>query len=418
MSNFNDFCFDAPILKMLGEIGYEKPTAIQEIAIPKILDGRDIVASAQTGTGKTGAFLLPALHALVKSPKQNHPRVLILAPTRELAMQIAQEAEKFSKHLSQIKTVCIYGGVPYPPQKRALSRPYDILVATPGRLMDHMDRGLINLTHVKILVLDEADRMLDMGFLEPVEMIAKAIGKNRQTLLFSATIDKKILQISQKLQRNPEEIRITPDNSIQNNIDEKIFFADSLSHKMRLLDHFLENTKIEQAIIFTSTKRHASELAYSLQEKGKRVEALHGDMNQRQRSRTVDKLRRKQIHIVVATDVAARGIDIPTLNLVINLDLPFKAEDYIHRIGRTGRAGAKGDAITFVSRQDRAMLAKIQNLLGKQLDSHTVAGLEPQLKVDLRPKGGGPRSNDRRPPRGNFRGRKPGYSPSRRSRNA
>lgn len=385
MSNFQDFHLDAPITKLLQEIGYEKPTPVQELAIPKVMDGLDIIASAQTGTGKTGAFLLPSLNMLSKSPKQKTPRLLVLVPTRELAMQIAKEAEKFSRHLPQIKTVCIYGGVPYPPQKRALSKPYDILIATPGRLMDHMERGLIDLTKIKTLVLDEADRMLDMGFLEPVEWIAKACPQNRQTLLFSATLDRKIQQVSLKLQKDPQEIRIEPDDVTKNNIEQKVFFTDNLSHKMKLLDHFLENGNIGQAIVFTATKRHASEIAQSLREKGKLAEALHGDMNQRQRSRAVEKLRKRQIHILIATDVAARGIDIPTLNFVINIDLPFKAEDYIHRIGRTGRAGAKGDAVTFASRQDRAMLEKIQKLIGKPIDVHTIAGLEPQVKQEAKP---------------------------------
>lgn len=384
MSTFNDFHFDESILKLLKEVGYESPTPVQEQAIPMVINGLDIIASAQTGTGKTGAFLLPSLHMICKSPKQKSPRLLVLVPTRELAMQIAKEAEKFSKYLPQIKTVCIYGGVPYPPQKRALSKPYDILIATPGRLMDHMERGFIDLSKIKTLVLDEADRMLDMGFLEPVEYIAKACPENRQTLLFSATLEKKIQQVSRKLQKNPQEIRLEPDNVTNNNIVQKVFHTDNLSHKMRLLDHFLENEKVDQAIVFTSTKRQASEIAHSLREKGQLAEELHGDMNQRQRSRAVDKLRRKQIHILVATDVAARGIDIPTLNFVINVDLPFKPEDYVHRIGRTGRAGAKGDAITFASRQDRGMLERIQRLIGKPIEVHTIAGLEPQAKADLK----------------------------------
>jgi superfamily II DNA/RNA helicase len=392
MSDFNSFSFDAPILKILKEIGYEKPTPVQALAIPKVMNGVDLVACAQTGTGKTGAFLLPALHTLSKSPKQKLPQILILVPTRELAMQIAKEAEKYSKYLP-VKTVCIYGGVPYPPQKRALAKPYDILIATPGRLMDHMDRGLINLSKIKTLVLDEADRMLDMGFLEPVEFISNACPPNRQTLLFSATIDKKILQVSQKIQKNPEEIRLEPDDLSKSNIDQKLYFTDNLAHKMRLLDHFLES-KPGQTIVFTSTKRSADEIAENLQEQGKMAEALHGDMNQRQRSRAVEKLRKNQINILVATDVAARGIDIPSLGFVVNVDLPFKPEDYIHRIGRTGRAGAKGDAVTFASRQDRSMVERIERLMGKPIAVHTVAGMEPQAKPET--KGGGRRRGNSR----------------------
>ena len=267
MSDFNRFSFDAPILRILKEIGYEQPTPVQSLAIPKVMNGIDLAVSAQTGTGKTGAFLLPALHTLCKSPKQKSPQIIILVPTRELAMQIAKEAERYSKYLPQLTTVCIYGGVPYPPQKRALSKPYDILIATPGRLMDHMERGFINLTKIKMLILDEADRMLDMGFLEAVEFISDACPKNRQTLLFSATIDRKILQISHKIQKNPEEIRIEPDDIAKANIDQKLYFADNLAHKMRLLDHFLDNAKEGQIIVFTSTKRQADIIAETLQEK-------------------------------------------------------------------------------------------------------------------------------------------------------
>lgn len=390
MSDFNSFSLDPQILRLLKEVGYEKPTPVQELSIPKAINGLDVIACAQTGTGKTGAFLLPCLHTLSQSPRQKSPQILILVPTRELAMQIAKEAEKFSKYLPQIKTVCIYGGVPYPPQKRALSKPFDILIATPGRLMDHMDRGLINLTKIKTLILDEADRMLDMGFLEAVDFVSNACPKNRQTLLFSATIDRKILQISQKIQKNPEEIRIEDDGLSKANIEQKLFLTDNLAHKMRLLDHFIGDGKQDQTIVFTSTKRQADEIADILREKGILAEALHGDMNQRQRSRAVEKLRKKQINILVATDVAARGIDIPTLTLIINVDLPFKPEDYIHRIGRTGRAGAKGDAITFASRQDRGMVERIQRLIGKPIEVHTIAGLEPQNKSD-------PRNGPRRP---------------------
>jgi superfamily II DNA/RNA helicase len=387
MTTFNDFSLDAALLKVLAEIGYETPTPVQAAAIPKAIQGLDIVASAQTGTGKTGAFLLPALHTLAKSPRSNTPQVLILVPTRELAMQIGQEADKLSKYL-KVKTVCIYGGVPYPPQKRSLSKPYDILIATPGRLMDHMERGMIRLDKIKTLVLDEADRMLDMGFLEAVDYIGEKCPKQKQTLLFSATIDKKILKISQKLQNNPELIAIETTDDAKANIEQRIFFTDDFSHKLRLLDHFLDKEIQGQAIIFAGTKRQAAEIADSLQEKGKMAEALHGDMNQRQRSRAVDKLRRKQISLLVATDVAARGIDIPSLQYVINLDLPFKAEDYVHRIGRTGRAGAKGDAVTFVSQKDKGMLRKIEDLLGGPIAAHTVAGLEPKARNDKKSFGG------------------------------
>lgn len=385
MSTFSDFNLDPSLLQCLQEIGYEKPTPVQELGIPVILKGSDLVACAQTGTGKTGAFLIPSLHKIASSKKAGGPRLLVLVPTRELAMQITKEAKKYSKRLPHIKTVCIYGGVPYPQQKKELRRPFDILIATPGRLMDHMDRGLVDLSNIKTLVLDEADRMLDMGFLEPVEFISKGCPKDRQTLLFSATIDRKILQISKQLQKDPVEIKLESDDPSKSNIEQKVLFTDNLAHKLRLLDHYLKEKIKGQVIVFTSTKKHADELAEELHSNGEKAAALHGDMNQRQRSRTVERLRNNQIRILVATDVAARGIDIPDLEFVINIDLPFKPEDYVHRIGRTGRAGAKGDAVTFVSRQDRGMMERIQKLIGNPINVHTVEGLEPTQKT-LAPK--------------------------------
>ncbi len=380
MTQFHEMLLDKNLLKTLEELGYEKPTPIQEMAIPKVMDGLDLVASAQTGTGKTGAFLLPAIHMLSKLP-QDRPRgarVLVLAPTRELAMQIAKEADKFSKSFPQIKTVCIYGGVPYPQQRKALSKPYDILVATPGRLIDHMERGLIHLSKLKMLVLDEADRMLDMGFIQPIERIAAATPQTRQTLLFSATLDPKILRVSKKLQNNPYEIRIKVDSEAEANIEQRIFYTDNKNHKIKILEHLLESGGIEQAILFIATKRDADELARQLQEKGLMADALHGDMNQRQRTRTMDALRKGRIRYLIATDVAARGLDILTLTHVINIDLPFRAEDYIHRIGRIGRAGAKGCAITFVSHRDRGVLSQIQKQFSKPITSHSIPGLEPK----------------------------------------
>ncbi len=380
--NFADFTFDEKILKALEEIGYKVPTPIQAQAIPQILNGKDLIASAQTGTGKTAAFMLPALHLLATNPrpKGKGPQVLILVPTRELAIQVAQEAKNYCKYLPQLKTVCVYGGVPYPMQIKSLGQPYDILVATPGRLIDHMGQGRIPLSRVRFLVLDEADRMLDMGFIDPVEKISAATPKDKQTLLFSATIDQKILRISKKMQNDPFEIKIEPDRTVKQNIEQRIYYADGLSHKMRLLDHILANTPIDQAIVFTATKRQANDIAEQLHEKGHLSGALHGNMNQRQRTKTIDRLRRGQIRILVATDVAARGIDVATLSHVINIDLPYQSEDYVHRIGRTGRAGASGVAITFASHREEAMVSKITKMMGASISVHTIQGLEPKAK--------------------------------------
>jgi superfamily II DNA/RNA helicase len=394
LSSFSNFQLDPKINQVLQEIGFEVPTPIQMMAIPMILQGRDILASAQTGTGKTAAFMLPALHKLCDPEFKGlgGPQVVVLVPTRELAMQVAEEAKKFSQHLSRVKTVCIYGGVPYPLQKRALASKYEILVATPGRLIDHMQQGRVNFFNVKMLVLDEADRMLDMGFLEAVEEISSAIPETRQTLLFSATIDKKIIPVSRQIQNEPHEIRVQPSFERQNAIQQKLYFVDHLAHKLQILDHILENTDINQSIIFTSTIRQASELSDQLREKGHLSEALHGDMNQRQRSRTIEKLRQGKIKYLIATDVAARGIDVSTISHVVNFDLPFVAEDFIHRIGRTGRAGATGFAISFVSFKEKFRLNEISKLLGKQIESDTIPGLEPKMQPK-KPGGFNPRQS-------------------------
>lgn len=382
MANFVDFYLNEKILKLLTEIGFETPTEIQELAIPKVLEGLDLIASAQTGTGKTAAFMLPALHFLADpSIKVGAPRILVLVPTRELAMQVADETKKFSRYLPHIKTVCIYGGVPYPIQKRSLSRPYDILVATPGRLIDHMEQGRIDLSRIGMLVLDEADRMLDMGFIEPVEHIAAATPKTRQTLLFSATIDKKILPISRKLQKEPHEIRMEKHHSAKANIDQSLYFVDGMEHKMLLLENLLESEEIRQTIIFTSTKNQANTLSRHLCDKGYQSASLHGDMNQSQRTRTIEKMRSGKIRSLVATDVAARGIDITTLTHVINFDLPHNPEDFIHRTGRTGRAGASGIAISFARYSEECWVKKINTLLGKPMEVKTIAGMEPKSRA-------------------------------------
>jgi len=385
-------------MKAVDEMGYKVPTPIQAMAIPKILEGCDIFASAQTGTGKTAAFMLPIIHILSEQPETkekkhaNKPSILILVPTRELAMQVAEEAKKYSKHLPHLKTVCIYGGVPYPIQRRALSSRYDILVATPGRLLDHMEQKRIDLSQIKLFVLDEADRMLDMGFIDDVEHIASTTPQERQTLLFSATLDRKMQRISQKLQKTPVEIRIEADRTAEKNIEQRLYYVDNISHKMRLLEHLIDTIEFNQTIIFTSTICQADEIANHLHEKGHQADSLHGDMNQRQRTRTIDRVRRGDIRILVATDVAARGIDISTLSHVINFDLPFQVENFIHRIGRTGRAGAKGTAISFATYREKNLVLQINKLMGKPLECYTIEGMEPQKKDQSR---GAPRPGGR-----------------------
>lgn len=369
------------ILLAVSEAGFSTATPIQAEAIPAILSGVDIKASASTGTGKTAAFVLPTLHRLATVPAPSSgrgPRVLILVPTRELAIQVSAEAVKFSKHLSRMKTVCIYGGVPYGVQNKELSRPYEILVATPGRLLDYMGSGRINLSKVEVLILDEADRMLDMGFIEPVEEIAAATPKERQTLMFSATLKGSVLELSKRLLHNPVEIAVEPQKADVGQIEQRLHYVDDLAHKHDLLEHLLTDPSLQQAIVFIATKHHADDLAEKLREIGHKAAALHGDMNQRQRTRTMRQMRSGEIQILVATDIAARGIDVQTISHVINFDLPMSAEDYVHRIGRTGRAGAKGLALSFASNKDLRLVSQIERFTKQKLQSHVIPGMEPK----------------------------------------
>ncbi len=380
MKTFKDLLLPSTILKAIEELGFVSPTPIQEQAIPLLLTGSDLRATAQTGSGKTAAFLLPTLSRLTAPSTGKGPRVLLLVPTRELAVQVAAEATKYSKYLPQIKTVCIYGGAPYPPQYAKLAKPYDLLIATPGRLLDHMNRNRINFSELKVFILDEADRMLDMGFFPSVEEIALAIPSSRQSLMFSATFKSSILKLSNRLLKSPKEIRIVADQIAQTAIEQHLHQVDDLQHKYRLLDHLLSDKAISQAIIFTSTKFQADQLAGKLYKHGRLAAALHGDMNQRKRTSTMKKLRQGAIQILVATDIASRGIDVQTISHVINFDLPKNPEDYIHRIGRTGRAGAKGIAITFATVREMQLVRQIEQHTHFQLSSHCIPGMEPSRK--------------------------------------
>ena len=379
------------ILKAINDAGYTSPTPIQEQAIPALLAGNDVMASAQTGTGKTAAFMLPALHRLAEpsSVSGRGPRVLVLTPTRELALQVSEAAAKYGKHLPRVRVVSILGGMPYPLQNKLLSQPVDILVATPGRLIDHIQRGRIQFSRLEMLVLDEADRMLDMGFIDDVETIASATPASRQTLLFSATLDSAIDKVATRLLKTPKRIQVATQQAKLDNIEQRLHYVDDMSHKNRLLDHLLRDIAMKQAIVFTATKRDADMLADNLSAQGHEAAALHGDMNQRDRTRTLTKLRHGGLRVLVATDVAARGIDVAGITHVINFDLPKFAEDYVHRIGRTGRAGASGIAVSFASVKDGISLKKIERFTGQRIDSHVVPGLEPRFKPRPGPGAGG-----------------------------
>jgi len=384
---FKNFIASPEILKALHEAGYKAPTPIQAQAIPEILKGSDLRASAQTGTGKTAAFILPILERLLipSSLQGVGPRVLILVPTRELAMQVAHEAAKYSKYLARVKTVCIYGGAPYPPQNRDLSRHHEILVATPGRLMDHMQQGRINFSRLEVLILDEADRMLDMGFIDAVEEIAEATPASRQTLLFSATMKGSVLNLSKRLLKNPIEISIAAEHAKHEFIEQRLHHVDNIDHKYRLLDHLINDETLTQAIVFTSTKHQASELADKLSRDGIDSAVLHGGLRQSQRTRTIMQMRKGGVRILVATDVAARGIDVPTISHVINFDLPNNAEDYVHRIGRTGRAGSNGVAFSFAASRDFDIVRQIERFTGQKIEVLSIPGFEAHQKTTSSP---------------------------------
>ena len=394
--SFESLNLHPTILRAVLEAGYDTPTAVQAQAIPEALNGRDIMASAQTGTGKTAAFTLPALNLLATphESKSRGPRILVLTPTRELAAQVNEAARKYGKYI-RARTVSIVGGMPYPLQNKLLSQPLDILVATPGRFIDHLDRGRIDLSRLQMLVLDEADRMLDMGFMPDVERICEALPKERQTLLFSATLDG-IMHIGKQFQNNPLTIQVAGQKEKHANIEQRLHFVDDMNHKNKLLEHLLIAPDVNQAIIFTSTKRHADLLAEDLYAAGHKTAALHGDMTQGARNRTLTKLRHGDVKVLVATDVAARGIDVHGISHVINYDLPKFAEDYVHRIGRTGRANNSGIAISFASNVDRHLLRKIEQYTGQKLEAAVIAGFEPKRAMKSEaPAGKRGRNNDR-----------------------
>lgn len=364
--SFAQLDLDSNINKAISACGYTEPTPIQAQAIPDILEGKDVVASAQTGTGKTAAFVLPALQRLTLEKPSKKTRILILTPTRELATQIMKAAHLYGKFL-RFNIISLVGGMPYHHQIKDLARGADIIVATPGRLLDHMEQKRVDLSHVEMLVLDEADRMLDMGFIDDVEHIAKLTPAHRQTLLFSATVDKKLTTVVKHLLKHPVRIDLSSEKISAPKIKQELYRVTNPQQKMRLLKHFLAGEHIYKAIIFCATKISADKLSHQLSDLGFPAAALHGDLRQNVRNRTVEQLRRGKIQFLVATDVAARGIDIDDVTHVFNYDLPRFCEDYVHRIGRTGRAGKNGIAISFVMPTDTRHLRNIERYIGQHL---------------------------------------------------
>ena len=414
---FAEIGLNEVLIRALTASGYSEPTPVQAQAIPAAIEGRDLMVSSQTGSGKTAAFMLPALHRLAvqelpvaaprRTPNQERqsarsrgndrpryqparPKMLVLTPTRELALQVTTAADKYAGALRHLKAVAILGGMPYPKQMELLSRNPAILVATPGRLIDHMESGKIDFSQLQILVLDEADRMLDMGFIEDIEKIVAATPGQRQTMLFSATLDGTVGQIARKITRDPLIIQVDSSHTKHENIEQRMHFVDDLSHKNRLLDHLLRDATIDQAVVFTATKRDADTISDRLNIAGFNAAALHGDMHQGARNRTLSAMRRGQVRILVATDVAARGIDVPTITHVFNYDLPKFAEDYVHRIGRTGRAGRNGLAISLVNHAEQFNVRKIERFTKQTIPVSVVEGHEPTRRA---PTGAGRPSN-------------------------
>ena len=414
------------ILRSVTEAGYTEPTDVQLRAIPAAISGTDLLVSSRTGSGKTAAFVLPALQRVIEARRDpakkrergqpNGPRVLVLAPTRELAMQVSRACTVYGRNVQGLRVATVVGGVPYAAQLKALKGPLDILIATPGRLIDHMGSGKAALAQVELLILDEADRMLDMGFIDDIHLIAKEMSKERQTMMFSATFDGTVGGLAAQLTHDAQRIRISAPTEQHTGIEQRLHWADNRSHRDALLDQILTDRNIEQAVVFTSTQRDADELADRLSQIGHSVAALHGGMPQGRRNRVLGALRMKQLKVLVATDVAARGIDVPTITHVINYGLPMKAEDYVHRIGRTGRAGRSGLAITIAERRDIPMIRRIERFTTHNIPAAVVPGLEPRLQAPAAQRPGTGNFGEDRPQGGHrpsFGGQRPSYGGNR-----
>jgi ATP-dependent RNA helicase RhlE len=401
------------LLRALSEQNYTTPTPIQSEAIPLALAGHDLLGGAQTGTGKTAAFGLPLLHRLATTQgnTQRKPRVLILAPTRELALQVSDSLRGYAKYL-RLNIHAIFGGAGMGPQLDALRRGVDVLVATPGRLIDHLERGSAKLDGVEMLIMDEADRMLDMGFLPAIKRILGRLPQSRQTLLFSATFETQIKQLALEFMRNPQQVQIAANSLVADAITHRVHPVDG-GRKRDLLIEILAKRPNDQVIVFGRTKHGCNRLAEQLEEAGLKSVAIHGNKSQAQRQKALRDFKANKARVLVATDVAARGLDIPSLPLVINFDLPMVAEDYVHRIGRTGRNGATGEALSLVSPDEGGLLRQIQRILKDDIEMVTVAGYEPSRPIRM----GADAPGARRPgaPGGNSRGnaapRKPAHRP-------
>ena len=420
-SQFDTFSLAEPLQRALAEKGYTRPSPIQARAIPVLMKGSDLLACAQTGTGKTAAFALPILHRVAhlnRKPNRHEVRTLVLTPTRELAVQVADSFQTYGKNL-RFRIGLVHGGVSQNPQVRALQNGLDVLVATPGRLLDLMEQGHVDLSGITCFVLDEADRMLDMGFINDIRKIAKKLPSQRQTLFFSATMGTEITRLANSLLRDPEEIRITPQVTTAEKIDQSVLFvqqADKQALLMGILQNRLVENQGELSLIFSRTKHGAKKLADKLNRAGIKSDAIHGNKSQAARQKTLDRFRDGHTPVLVATDVAARGIDVRNITMVINFDLPMDAESYVHRIGRTARAGAAGRAVSFCSGDELRLLRSVERLIKQTVpvdadhDHHAASLAESHLTGAWRHEGSrsGPRSGGgRRPARGSRAANRP-----------
>jgi len=393
--SFDTLGLSADILKAVAEEGYTEPTPVQAEAIPLVLAGRDVLAAAQTGTGKTAAFTLPILERLKVqantsfSPARHPVRALVLTPTRELAMQIAESVATYGKYVP-LRSAVVYGGVPIDPQIKELRGGIEILVATPGRLMDHMGQRTVNLSQVEVLVLDEGDRMLDMGFIPDIRKIVAVLPSRSQTMLFSATFSDEIRRLASEFLTNPAIVEVARRNTAAETVEQVLYPVDR-ERKEDLLLYLIRRDHMEQVLIFTRTKLAASRLASYLDRRGVAAVAIHSDRSQPERTRALEDFKTGEVTCLVATDVASRGLDIEELPYVVNFELPFEPQDYIHRIGRTGRAGASGVAISLVCMDEVELLKGVQRLLKRQIPYQVVEEFVPDRSVEVRPlRGFGP----------------------------
>ena len=373
--SFTDLGLSDPVLRAIDDAGYAEPTPIQEQAIPHVLTGRDIMGCAQTGTGKTASFTLPMIDILAAGrAKARMPRSLILEPTRELAAQVAESFETYGKY-NKLTMALLIGGVSFADQERKLDRGVDVLIATPGRLLDHFERGKVLLNDVKVLVIDESDRMLDMGFIPDVERIVGLMPKIRQTLFFSATMPPEIRKLSTRFLSNPKEVSVAPPATAAETVEQSLAIVAE-ADKREALRRLIGSEDVRNALIFCNRKRDVDILFRSMKKHGFSVAALHGDLDQRVRMRTLDEFKQGEVTFLVASDVAARGLDIAEMSHVFNFDVPINAEDYIHRIGRTGRAGRSGRALTLATPGDGKFVDAINRLIGKPIPEIAVDGLD------------------------------------------